>query len=233
MPLLIDGHNLIAQIPGLSLADEGDEAELVLLLRRYTTAKRGRQAVVVFDRGVYGHPQRLDGYGITCSFARSPQDADEQLIRRLGTLKRQAQKAERYKRYRSELSDLELWMASHRFLELRATTRVLEGRRIELDRQVDDLRTEQAACDARLEAERAGLRELDDLLSSRQQVLYDLENRIQLIEQDRKFKRQEQEGSRRGSEAARTERDVVERGLVALEQELAEVLARQQELQAA
>jgi predicted RNA-binding protein with PIN domain len=88
MPFLIDGHNLIAQIPGLSLADENDEAELVMLLRRYATAKRGRQVVVVFDHGVYGHPQRLDGYGITCVFARSPHDADTQLIKRLGALKR-------------------------------------------------------------------------------------------------------------------------------------------------
>ena len=88
MPLLIDGHNLIGQIPGLSLTDEHDEADLMMLLRRYTTAKRGRQVVVVFDRGVYGHPQRLDGYGITCAFARSPQDADAQLARRLRALKR-------------------------------------------------------------------------------------------------------------------------------------------------
>ena len=88
MPLLIDGHNLIAQIPGLSLTDEHDEADLVMLLRRYTTAKRGRQVVVVFDHGVYGHPQRLDGYGITCAFARSPQDADAQIVRRLRALKR-------------------------------------------------------------------------------------------------------------------------------------------------
>lgn len=88
MPILIDGHNLIAQIPGMSLSDENDEAELVMLLRRYTTAKRGRQITVVFDHGVYGHPQRLNGYGITCAFAHSPQDADMQLIRRLRGLKR-------------------------------------------------------------------------------------------------------------------------------------------------
>ena len=52
MPLLVDGHNLIGQVPGLSLADADDEAQLVQLLRRYSTAKRGRQVVVVFDRGV-------------------------------------------------------------------------------------------------------------------------------------------------------------------------------------
>jgi predicted RNA-binding protein with PIN domain len=88
MPLLVDGHNLIGQIPGIKLSDADDEGQLVMLLRRYSTAKRGRQVVVVFDHGVYGHPQKLDGYGITCHFARSPQDADAQLIKRLRALKR-------------------------------------------------------------------------------------------------------------------------------------------------
>ena len=88
MHLLVDGHNLIGQVPGLSLADADDEARLVLLLRGYATRKRGRQVVVVFDRGVYGHPQQLNGYGVTCHFAKSPQDADTQLIRRLRALRR-------------------------------------------------------------------------------------------------------------------------------------------------
>ena len=88
MPLLVDGHNLIGQVTGLSLADADDEAQLVLLLRRYSTAKRGRQVIVVFDRGVYGHPQQLNGYGITCYFARSPQDADTELIKRLRAIQR-------------------------------------------------------------------------------------------------------------------------------------------------
>lgn len=88
MPLLVDGHNLIGQVPGLSLADADDEAQLVQLLRRYSTAKRGRQVVVVFDHGVYGHPQQLNGYGISCYFARSPRDADAELIKRLRAITR-------------------------------------------------------------------------------------------------------------------------------------------------
>jgi len=87
MNLLVDGHNLIGQIPEISLADPDDEAQLVLLLRRYAAAKRGRKIVVVFDRGMYGHPQNLNGYGVTCYFARSPQDADTQIIRRLDGLR--------------------------------------------------------------------------------------------------------------------------------------------------
>jgi predicted RNA-binding protein with PIN domain len=83
MPLLVDGHNLIGQVPGISLADADDEAQLVMLLRRYATAKRARQVFVVFDHGVYGHPEQLDGYGVSCYFARSPHDADQELIRRI------------------------------------------------------------------------------------------------------------------------------------------------------
>ncbi|HWQ15106.1 MAG TPA: NYN domain-containing protein [Roseiflexaceae bacterium] len=87
MNLLVDGHNLIGQMPGLSLADEDDEARLVQLLRGYAARKRGRTVVVVFDHGVYGHPAQLNGYGVSCHFARSPQDADAQIIRRLRSIR--------------------------------------------------------------------------------------------------------------------------------------------------
>ncbi len=88
MHLLIDGHNLIGQIPGISLSDPDDEAKLVQLLRSYAVRKRARQVIVVFDHGVYGHPHSLNGYGVVCHFALSPQDADSQLIRRMKALNR-------------------------------------------------------------------------------------------------------------------------------------------------
>jgi hypothetical protein len=87
MPTLVDGHNLIGQVPGLSLSDSEDEAKLVMLLRRYATRKRGRRVVVVFDHGTYGHPGNLNGYGVECHFARSPADADRELIRRIRAIR--------------------------------------------------------------------------------------------------------------------------------------------------
>src|SRR5690349_4199867 len=45
-------------------------------------------------------------------------DVVEEIDKRLGSLRRQAQKAERYKKYRAEVRDIELWSASHRFLGL-------------------------------------------------------------------------------------------------------------------
>ncbi len=91
MPVLIDGHNLIGQIPTIDIAAPDDEAQLVLLLRRYAARRRERKVVVVFDGGVYGHPGNLNGYGVETYFARSPADADAELIRRIRAVKRRGE----------------------------------------------------------------------------------------------------------------------------------------------
>lgn len=88
MPILVDGHNLIGQLPNISLADPDDEAQLVMLLRRYATRRRGRKVIVIFDGGVYGHPDNLNGYGVEARFARSPSDADGELIKQIRAVKR-------------------------------------------------------------------------------------------------------------------------------------------------
>jgi predicted RNA-binding protein with PIN domain len=88
MPILIDGHNLIGQMPNISLDEPDDEARLVLLLRRYAARRRGRRVVVVFDRGVYGHPGNLNGYGVEVRFVKPPADADSELIRQIRAIKR-------------------------------------------------------------------------------------------------------------------------------------------------
>jgi predicted RNA-binding protein with PIN domain len=83
--ILIDGHNLIGQTPGLSLADPDDEAQLVARLRVYAARTRA-MITVVFDRGVFGHPVRLGAQDVRVSFARSPQDADAQLLRAIARI---------------------------------------------------------------------------------------------------------------------------------------------------
>jgi uncharacterized protein len=51
VPILIDGHNLIGRLPGLSLADADDEEALLRLLRSFR-ARTGKAVTVVFDPGV-------------------------------------------------------------------------------------------------------------------------------------------------------------------------------------
>jgi predicted RNA-binding protein with PIN domain len=89
--LLIDGHNLIPRIPGLSLSQIDDEEKLVGLLRKYATHHRA-QIVVVFDSGnLTGRSRELSGGGVEVTFAGSSTNADRILIERIRELKRPQQ----------------------------------------------------------------------------------------------------------------------------------------------
>lgn len=157
-------------------------------------------------------------------------DVITELEGRLGTLRRQAQKAERYKRYRTELRDLELWSAVHKFLELEMTGRVLGDRRRDLDEQVAALRNESGSCEARIEAQRLELGELERRYSNAQQRSFGLENRISMLEQEKRFAAQEREGLQGSVSQARAEVEVVNRSLEGLRGELDGVLEQQTEL---
>ena len=83
---LIDGHNLIASLPDVSLSDPDDEQQLLAKLERSFSDVPGR-VVVVFDPG---HNPPVDappyqGRHVEALFARSPDRADDvimELIRR-------------------------------------------------------------------------------------------------------------------------------------------------------
>ena len=89
LQLLIDGHNLIGQMPGLSLADFDDEEKLVAMLRKYAARRRAR-IVVVFDSGSPGGRSRtLSGGGVEAIFAADGHtNADRVLIERIRDAKR-------------------------------------------------------------------------------------------------------------------------------------------------
>lgn len=89
--LLIDGHNLIPRIPGLSLSQIDDEEKLVGLLRKYAAQHRAH-VVVVFDSGnLAGRSRELSGGGVEAIFAGSGTIADRILIERIRELKRPQQ----------------------------------------------------------------------------------------------------------------------------------------------
>lgn len=83
MPLLVDGHNLIGQMPDLRLDDPEDEAKLVARLRTYA-ARTGRRVTVVFDQGLPGGRSReLSGGGVEVVFASPGRSADGILRERI------------------------------------------------------------------------------------------------------------------------------------------------------
>jgi len=87
VPFLIDGHNLIGQIPGMSLADPHDEARLVERLKSYM-ARHSKRCVVVFDAGLPGGPSRqLSTSSVQVIFAHGGTTADAILLERIREIK--------------------------------------------------------------------------------------------------------------------------------------------------
>ena len=83
MPYLIDGHNLIAQMPDLSLDDPNDEVKLVLRLRQFAGRKK-QSITVVFDHGIPGGwSHELSTGPVKVVFAGSHTNADRVILERI------------------------------------------------------------------------------------------------------------------------------------------------------
>jgi predicted RNA-binding protein with PIN domain len=92
MNYLIDGHNLIARMETMSLADPDDEAKLVLRLRSWTAASRKRQVTVIFDGGLpAGMDKRLSTSQVTVVFAPEDSTADAVIVRRINKIRNPAE----------------------------------------------------------------------------------------------------------------------------------------------
>ncbi|MCI0521587.1 MAG: NYN domain-containing protein [Chloroflexi bacterium] len=89
MPYLIDGHNLIPKIPGLSLQEADDEMRLVELLQDFCRRER-KQVEVYFDNAPPGQ-MRARSYGqVIAYFVRAGGSADAAIRARLQRLGNEA-----------------------------------------------------------------------------------------------------------------------------------------------
>ena len=105
-----------------------------------------------------------------------------ELERSLASLKRQAQKAERYKRYKKEMRDLDLWVASHRFLELRAQ---INSATLSLSKASEDVQASRRALVAKegsVEADRVTLQQMGSEVERGQGRAYELDNLVRQLE---------------------------------------------------
>lgn len=92
MHYLIDGHNLIAKMPDISLADPNDEVKLVLRLKSWSAGSRRRRITVVFDSGLPGGQSRaLSSGSVKVLFASTGSSADAILIRRIRNVQNPAE----------------------------------------------------------------------------------------------------------------------------------------------
>ncbi len=89
MPYLIDGHNLIPKIPGLSLQAHDDEQQLVDLIQAFCRARR-QKAEVFFDLAAPGHAGSRQVGLVKVHFISRSSNADDAIRRRLEQIGREA-----------------------------------------------------------------------------------------------------------------------------------------------
>ena len=85
MPYIIDGHNLIPRVPGLSLDEIDDEIRLVELLQEFCRRER-KKVEVFFDRAAPGGSRHRKFGSVTAKFVRHGSTADEAILERLRRL---------------------------------------------------------------------------------------------------------------------------------------------------
>jgi uncharacterized protein len=88
MQFLIDGHNLIPKVPGLSLKDPDDEEKLVGLLQVYCRVKR-QKVEVYFDGATPGSSSKKTHGQIVAHYVRKGRTADQAMIERMHKIGRQ------------------------------------------------------------------------------------------------------------------------------------------------
>src|SRR5262245_57272718 len=99
---------------------------------------------------------------------------------RLRSLRLQAAKAERYKRYKAELRDLELWQAAQRYLGYIAEEKMLAGERAAVAEQHERAHVALLGEEAQVAAERLAVSEEMAELAAAKDELFALSNKAQL-----------------------------------------------------
>ncbi len=132
-------------------------------------------------------------------------DIVTELDRNLASLKRQAQKAERYKAYRGEIKDLELHVASHRFLELTVTRRVVNAELLEAEGALEGHRAALRVREAELEGERLLVADAENKVDRAQRTAHDHDNQARILEGRLESAKQRLEGLRESERLAERE----------------------------
>lgn len=89
MPYLIDGHNLIGKLPNISLREIDDENQLIEILQDFCHQHK-KSVEVYFDNAPAGTPRARQFGSVTAFFVRSGKSADQAIMERLQSLKKEA-----------------------------------------------------------------------------------------------------------------------------------------------
>ncbi|MCB9661078.1 MAG: chromosome segregation protein SMC [Sandaracinaceae bacterium] len=173
--------------------------------RAYSIIEQGRIGYIVSSkpadrRAIIEEAAGITKFKIRKQAAERKMDATRQnllrvndiigeLERNLKSLERQAQKAERYKNYRAEQRDLELHVASFRYLELFGEQKVVAHRLTTASDTADSVRQALRTREAEIEARRAELQLVSTEVEEAQRESYRLDNEVRALEGELKQQR--------------------------------------------
>lgn len=89
MQYLIDGHNLIPHIPGLSLSDPDDEHKLIKVLQEYSRIRQ-KKIDVYFDQAAVGWAGQANFGQVKAVYVQRGMTADQAIMNRLKKLGKRA-----------------------------------------------------------------------------------------------------------------------------------------------
>ncbi len=142
-------------------------------------------------------------------------DIVAEIERNLGSLKRQAAKAERFISYRGELEDLQLHDASHKFLELHGWISLEQGEVDRLTLEADDAKASLAAREAELETARLEAHNAEEQLEQANAAAFAADNEMRSEEVAIERARDRIEALRKREAQAETEvREIEEQGAI-------------------
>ncbi|MBK9070132.1 MAG: chromosome segregation protein SMC [Myxococcales bacterium] len=153
-------------------------------------------------------------------------DIVSELDKRMGALRRQAQKAERFRSYKGELRELELWKAAHRCLELRADEGVAARRLATIGEELTAARSGVADHETAIAELREALQAADHELAHATEQVLALDGAIALAASKREFAVREREELVARNQQALDERGGVEAALAQCTQDERQLAAQ-------
>jgi chromosome segregation protein len=153
-------------------------------------------------------------------------DVIAEIEKTLASLKRQAAKAERYKKYTRDIRDLELWVASHRYLELTNAHRVLMDELQRMTAEAEGARVALRVREAEMETGRLLLKQIENRLEKAQTRAFELDNSVKLLESQIAHHQEQLPGLRDQEKNALQEMEDLKRKREALSVEAGDVAAR-------
>lgn len=130
------------------------------------------------------------------------QDIIAELKRQLDSLQRQAQRAERYRKLKREVEDIELWISSKEFLALREKTEAAQGQFDEAQTQQVELEAKLATLEADLATQRGGAVEGEKVIEDFRAQLKENQDSVRARELEVQELRFEIEQAKRSNEMA-------------------------------